>query len=149
MTRVVDGRPRAVRMPSLREVMTLFPDSIEASEGIGAAREMMERLEIRHLPVKEDGELVGIVSQRDMLCANQVRDDGSRVTVGMICTRPAFVVDIDDRLDVVALDMGEQKIGSALVTSNGALVGIITTTDLCLLLGRHLAAENRLNGPVG
>jgi acetoin utilization protein AcuB len=133
-------------MPSIREVMTLFPDAIEASEGIGAAREMMERLDIRHLPVKEDGELVGIVSERDMLRANEVRDDGSRVTVGMVCTRPPFTVDIDARLDVVAVAMGERKIGSALVTSNGALVGILTTTDLCLLLGRHLAAESRVSG---
>ncbi|MEW6270451.1 MAG: CBS domain-containing protein [Thermodesulfobacteriota bacterium] len=52
-----------------------------------------------------------------------------------------YVVEDDEPLDVVAREMADRQIGSALVTRHGKLVGIITTTDVCRLLADVLAAH--------
>ena len=51
----------------LEDVMTSGLVTIAADDGIYAAAELMKERRLRHLPVVEDGNLVGIVSIRDVL----------------------------------------------------------------------------------
>jgi CBS domain-containing protein len=51
----------------LRDVMTRNPLTISADDAILAAAQLMGERNLRHLPVVEGGNLVGIVSIRDVL----------------------------------------------------------------------------------
>ena len=51
----------------VRRAMTGRPLTISAHDDILAASQMMAERKLRHLPVTEDGNLVGIVSMRDVL----------------------------------------------------------------------------------
>ena len=51
----------------LRDVMTPSPLTASADDGILAAAQLMGERNLRHLPVVEGGNLVGIVSIRDVL----------------------------------------------------------------------------------
>jgi CBS domain-containing protein len=51
----------------VRRAMTGRPLTISADDDILAASQMMAERKLRHLPVTEDGNLVGIVSMRDVL----------------------------------------------------------------------------------
>ena len=51
----------------VRSAMTRNPLTISAEDGILAAAELMGARKLRHLPVVEGGNLVGIVSMRDVL----------------------------------------------------------------------------------
>jgi CBS domain-containing protein len=51
----------------LRDVMTPNPLTISADDAILAAAQLMGERNLRHLPVVEGGNLVGIVSIRDVL----------------------------------------------------------------------------------
>jgi CBS domain-containing protein len=51
----------------VRRAMTGRPLTISANDDILAASQMMAERKLRHLPVTEDGNLVGIVSMRDVL----------------------------------------------------------------------------------
>lgn len=51
----------------LRDVMTASLATISADDGIHEAAQLMKEKRLRHLPVTEDGNLVGIVSIRDVL----------------------------------------------------------------------------------
>jgi|GraSoiStandDraft_5_1057265.scaffolds.fasta_scaffold432037_1 CBS domain-containing protein len=51
----------------VRRAMTARPLTIAADDDILAASQMMAERKLRHLPVTEDGNLVGIVSMRDVL----------------------------------------------------------------------------------
>jgi CBS domain-containing protein len=51
----------------VRRAMTGRPLTIAAHDDILAASQMMAERKLRHLPVTEDGNLVGIVSMRDVL----------------------------------------------------------------------------------
>jgi CBS domain-containing protein len=51
----------------LRDVMTPKPVTVSADDGILAAAQLMGERNLRHLPVVEGGNLVGIVSIKDVL----------------------------------------------------------------------------------
>jgi CBS domain-containing protein len=50
----------------IRKAMTPRPLTINAGDGILDAAQLMASRKLRHLPVVEDGNLVGIVSMRDV-----------------------------------------------------------------------------------
>ena len=54
------------RMPIVGAVMTSFPYFVETRESATQMERMMDAHGIRHLPVQENGAIVGIVSERDL-----------------------------------------------------------------------------------
>ena len=127
--------------PQVMSVMTPFPYSIAIEESVRTARDMMERHAIRHLPVKDQGTLVGVISERDVSLAMGTGvhfPSAQALRVREVYLPQAYVVDVGERLDCVLLHMAQQHIGSALVVKEGRLAGIFTMTDACRLLGQLL-----------
>jgi len=119
-------------VPFIKSVMTAFPYFIEVNAGLHAATKMMERHGIRHLPVKDGDELIGVVSDRDVKRAKDERH------VGDIVVRETYIVDLNERLDSVLLHLAKRHIGCALIVKEGRLAGIFTTTDACRVFGEYL-----------
>jgi len=118
----------------IKSVMTPFPHSIDAEATITEARIMMEEHDIRTLPVQRQNVLVGLVADRDLrllLDASGRSLVGDEVRVGDICEPDPYVVDRNHALDDVLLHMASERIGSALVTRKGKLVGVFTVVDAC------------------
>lgn len=132
------------RAPVLASVMTPFPFSIEGSETISRAQAMMEEHGIRHLPVTENRELIGVLSDRDVRVARRVGgepghgSDPPDPLVASVCSRPPYVVELSAALDEVLVEMAERGIGSAIVVRQDKLAGILTTTDVCRVLAQVL-----------
>ncbi len=118
--------------------MTPFPHSIAPTASLEEAQAMMRLHRIRHLPVCVDHGVIGILSERDTRVALGVDALGEPISVGQVCTRTPYLVPLDAALDAVADDMAARQIGSALVMRGDKLAGILTTTDVCRLLGRLL-----------
>ncbi len=109
------------------------PDPVTATgdTGIAALRELMDAHGIRHLPVLDDGRVVGVVSDRDVRLATGLDDAG---TLGLcaadIMAAEPLAVAASTPLDRVAFLMSERKVGSVIVNDDeGRLVGIFTATD--------------------
>ncbi len=127
--------------PQVMLVMTPFPHSIGIDESVAAAYDMMERHAIRHLPVKDGGALVGVISERDVALAmgkGVHLPSAQTLRVREVYLPQAYVVNVHERLDSVLLHMAQQHIGSALVVKDGRLAGIFTMADACRLLGGML-----------
>lgn len=91
---------------------------------------LMQEKKLRRLPVvDDDGRLVGIVVERDLLVA-AMRYLQSRVEIGDVMTRNVVTVGPDTDLNEVARMMLERKIGGLPVVEHGRLVGIITESDI-------------------
>ena len=91
---------------------------------------LMQEKKLRRLPVvDDDGRLVGIVVERDLLVA-AMRYLQSRVEIGDIMTRNVVTVSPDADLVDVARTMLERKIGGLPVVEDGRLVGIVTESDI-------------------
>jgi CBS domain-containing protein len=65
MTRVV-GQGLDPKTTRLKQVMTHDPDRIESTATAREALWRMDELGYRHLPVMEDGRVLGVVSMRDL-----------------------------------------------------------------------------------
>jgi CBS domain-containing protein len=91
---------------------------------------LMQEKKLRRLPVvDDDGQLVGIIVERDLLVA-AMRYLQSRVEVGDLMTRNVITIGPDADLNEVARTMLERKIGGLPVVEHGRLVGIITESDI-------------------
>lgn len=106
---------------------------------------MMAELGVRHLPVKHRGQLFGIITSRDVERA-QLLGIGLRsgeVSIHDVCVHEgAYVVEHDTPLDEVLAEMAARSIGSALVVSDGDLVGILTTVDVCTAFADSLRNQS-------
>lgn len=96
-------------------------------EKVGRAKTVMRERGIRHLPVMEDGKLVGIVSDRDLADVHSSRPGGA--IVGEAMTGKLYTVASNALLNVVAREMAKRQFGSAVVIDRNGVVGVFTTTD--------------------
>lgn len=129
--------------------MTPFPHSVDIAAPIGEAQTFMREHKIRHLPVTEDGALIGVVSDRDiklLLGPDFDYPDPGELKVRDAMVLETYVVDIDTPLAAVAAHMAEHRIGSALVTKQGKLAGVFTSTDACRVLAELLGRGEATDG---
>ena len=130
-------------------VMTPFPHSIGLDATLIEARTFMKEHSIRHLPVTKDGELHGIITDHDiklMLSPEFGYPDPKELMVFDVYVPEPYIVDISTRLSAIASTLVERKIGSAIVTKNDKLVGILTTRDVCRALAKFLVDQENPQG---
>ena len=124
--------------------MTAFPHSVDIKAPVTDAQAFMQEHAIHHLPVTEDGTLIGMVTERDITLllgpAFNYPDPGD-LTVNDAMVTEAYVVDLETPLASVAKTMADKHLGSALVTRNGKLAGIFTMTDACRVLSEQLSID--------
>lgn len=130
-----------MEIPPVRDLMTPAPRVVDAMEDCKTARALMGQFGVRHLPVMKDGELFGVLSERDLRGVEAFLS-GSPGEIGppvmAVCGREPFVVGPDDALDQTAIEMANRRLGAALVADGERLVGIVTTVDLCRELAKLL-----------
>ena len=114
----------------IQNYMSPTPYSIEADQSVAKAHDLMKAHSIRHLPVLSQGQIKGMVSDRDVQTAiSLVGVDASNTKVAEIAYCDLFLVRPDARLDDVVRKMAALRIGCVLVIDQHKLVGIFTTTD--------------------
>ena len=132
-------------LPTLKSLMTPFPYAIDVDASLAQAQEMMTEHAIRHLPVTQEEQLAGVVTDRDILPHLRPELIGKRapddLRVRDVYVSAPYVVDLNERLDTVLLQMAERHIGSALVVRRGKLAGIFTAIDACRGFGVYLCAH--------
>lgn len=132
--------PRKTKsIPPVKAVMTPFPHSIEASEPMIKAREMMTGYGFHHLPVIDQGELVGVISEPDLRRAESAESGAHQVAD--VTRQESFLVDLSEPLDRVLSKMARLQVGSVLVVKEDRLAGIFTVTDACRSFAECLRAQ--------
>ncbi|MGE0762580.1 MAG: CBS domain-containing protein [Bdellovibrionales bacterium] len=122
-------------IPKIQKYMTTTPYAINWASTLEEAMKVMAKHEVRHLPVIKDGNMFGVVSDRDIRSIlSFAGSNPTQLKVGDVCTDKPYVTKPDALLNEVATQMAREKFGSALVVDNGKLVGIFTVTDACLAL---------------
>lgn len=124
-------------MIDVREVMTPSRDLVTLPPGatIAEAGRLMSQNQIRHIPVlSEDGQLVGIVSHRDILAATgrKAEPEESRTAerkLEEIMSSPVMTVDPRVNVRRAGLRLRSLRIGCLAVTQEGRLKGLVTDSD--------------------
>jgi acetoin utilization protein AcuB len=124
----LEGRPMARH--AVRRFMTVAPVVVAAGASLSEAHGLMRERRIRHLPVLEGGQLVGLVSLRDVYLLQTLRGvDPAVARVEEAMSPEPFRVAPDAPLHEVAREMAHRRIGSAVVVEHGEVVGLFTTVD--------------------
>jgi acetoin utilization protein AcuB len=125
----------------VRERMSTKPFTITGDLSITEALRTMRQSQVRRLPVlDEEGRLIGIVSEKDLLYASpspatslsiyELHDMLTRLKVTELMTTEVITVTPDTPMEEAARIMADNKIGGLPVIQDGKLVGIITETDI-------------------
>jgi acetoin utilization protein AcuB len=130
--------------PTVRTYMTASPLTIGRAQTLSAANETMKAHGIRHLPVLEDGKLVGVLSMREVQLIEGLTDiDPGLVLVDMAMRRQPYTVSPDALVEDVSREMAAKKLGSAVVLEGPAVVGVFTTIDALHALTELLEASRK------
>jgi acetoin utilization protein AcuB len=119
--------------------MTRDPLTVGAWETIGQADRLMAENNIRQIPVVQDRDLIGIVTDRDIRSflsgslaeSPETRERALNTEVGgIMTTEPITVSPEDDLEDVVELLINEKIGGIPVLDQAEGLVGIVTYVDV-------------------
>jgi len=137
--------------PIVAQVMTRAPAMVAPNDSIRIAIERMRERGCRRLPVVENSKLVGIVTDRDLRRATNsplvLRERWydefmlDQVPVRACMTHTPVTVSSRTPIVDAAKLMRNRKIGGLPVVDDGALVGIVTETDLLNFLIRMLETQ--------
>lgn len=136
----------------VRERMSTHPVTINADTSITEALRVMRQNQVRRLPVlDEQGRMIGIVSEKDLLYASpspatslniyEMHYILSQLIVSELMTRDVITVTPDTPVEEAARIMVDHKIGGLPVMEDDRLAGIITETDVFSVLLEMLGAR--------
>ncbi len=144
-------RPERVTQPNtmtaklVRELMTREVATLRPDDKLQVANDVMRLGRIRHMPVvSHEGELIGIVSQRDLFHSALLKVLGGQGASATHAVFDAVVVEETMQRGVVTVApdlpirdaarlMIERRIGCLVVVENGAIAGILTESDFVRL----------------
>jgi acetoin utilization protein AcuB len=124
----------------IRECMTKNPVTIRPGDTLAGADAKMKAGGFRRLPVVQDGELIGILSEYDL--RRYLESLYSTLVVAAMTTNPVTVSPWATFEHAVAL-LKSQEIGALPVVEHGNLIGIVTASDLWLPEPRPLPEWER------
>jgi len=128
----------------VRDIMTRDVVTLDRNEKLSVADDVMRLGRIRHLPIVDgEGNLAGIVSQRDLFHSGLLRALGygshaKQQAMDLLVLKEAMKTEVttvtpDAPLTEAAKIMVERKIGCLVVVEDKKILGIITESDFVKL----------------
>ena len=117
----------------IREIMTDDPITVKTDSTLYEVAKIMEENDIGCVPIVEDNQVVGMLTDRDLVvkAVSRGMDLGSHY-VDDVMVRDIKTVDVETEAQVAADIMIENKIRRLPVTDNDRLIGILTLGDLAI-----------------
>jgi len=133
------GRRRADQA-LVRDYMTPQPEALETSQKLLDAVLLLRKSGFRHIPVLDQGQLAGVISERDLwrfsptMLIPLSQQDYNRVfeetSIGKVMTRDPQTIAPDAPLSQAVNLLIQNRLGCLPVMENDVLVGIITVRDM-------------------
>jgi CBS domain-containing protein len=136
------GRRAARRV---KDAMTSNPQAVAPSMPLGEAAQLMKREDVGALPVVENGRLVGVLTDRDIVVrvVAEARD-AQALQVGDVASRELVTAAPDQPLDEALRLMARHRVRRLPVVDGDRLVGILAQADVALESGeRNVGAAVR------
>ena len=129
----------------VRHAMTESPHTAKPDMTAADAAGLMKQFDIGVVPVVEDGRLVGLVTDRDVvLRVVASRRDPDEVKLGDILTRSPATVTPDTQLSEARDLMAEHRVRRLPVLKGEDLVGILSLGDVALATASKRAVGDTL-----
>jgi CBS domain-containing protein len=120
---------------SVRDTMTENPRSIGVSASVVEAARLMREGHIGSLPITDDDQLVGMITDRDITTRVVAEAaDPKTTSVGDVYSRDLISVEPDQDLQEALQLMARHQVRRLPVVEDGRLVGIVAQADIALTL---------------
>jgi acetoin utilization protein AcuB len=123
----------------VKDLMSTIPITVDPATPVLDAQKTMRECRIRHLLVMEDGQLVGIVTDRDIrlnlaspatsLSIWELNHLLARMSVRDVMKTSLIIIDPNRDAGEAATILLSEKIGALPVVAGAQLVGIVTESD--------------------
>jgi len=142
---------------AVEKIMTRAPQVIDAGRSVGAVLSLFREQGVSHVPIMDEGKLVGIVSVQDVI--EHVFQPRQRQTLGEIVgekvqvlsipvkgimAKPVVTVQPEVSLKEAAGKMHDRDVSCLVVLSGGRLVGIVTKLDFLEPISQLEVPERKL-----
>ena len=118
---------------SVRDAMTADPRSIGKSVSVVEAARLMREQDIGSLPITDDEQLVGMITDRDITMRVVAEAaDPNATSVEDVYSRDLVSVEPDNDLEEALRLMARHQVRRLPVVENGRLVGIVAQADIAL-----------------
>jgi acetoin utilization protein AcuB len=114
----------------MQEIMSTPAETIAPGTSVAEARARMKRDGIHHLLVSDRGQIVGVISSRDLIGATRGTEVSELMTTRVVTASPRDTV-----RDAANLLRG-RGVGCLPIVDRGRAVGMVTIADLLELIGR-------------
>jgi CBS domain-containing membrane protein len=122
------------------QIMMGSPVTLGPEDTLDLANDVISLGRIRHIPVVDAGRLVGLLSERDLMGAAASHVFGLKqksksallksVLIRDVMKKRVVTVTPETSIKDTAHLMADKKIGCVPVVTDGAIVGLVTTTDI-------------------
>lgn len=132
----------------LRDIMTKAVETIGTDASLRFAATLMENENVGFLPVMRDGQMVGVITDRDITVRAVSRGLSPEETlVEQAMTEGVVALPENSNVEDAANLMGEHNVRRLVVTGeNESLVGVVSLDTLSLYIGRFGQPEGRFGG---
>ena len=124
----------------ISDVMTAQPQAAQAGDSLRSVAEQMQQGDFGSMPVLDNGQLAGVVTDRDIVVRGVALGLAPTEPVSKVMTIQPVCVGSDCDLQEAAQLMQDKQIRRLYVTNNDALVGVVALADVVD------AANDRLSG---
>ena len=116
---------------TVRDSMTANPKTVSPETTAMEAAKLMATEDVGSLPVIVDEQLVGIVTDRDLVIQLVARGlDPKNVRIADVYTEQPAVASPDEQLDEALERMAQEQVRRLPVVSDGHLVGMLAQADV-------------------
>ena len=127
---------------NVRELMTTAPITVQPDATLGEVAVLMKQEDCGSIPVVEDGRLVGIVTDRDIVIRGVAAgSDPKTQRVSTVMSADPVTIRPDDDLTDAEKVMADRQIRRLPVVENGKLVGIIVTAQIARAADKRKVGE--------
>ncbi|MFJ3639727.1 CBS domain-containing protein [Streptomyces sp. NPDC090108] len=114
----------------MRDIMTAAPTAVDARTSVASVARAMRDQDIHIVPVTDDGGLVGLVSDRDLVIGALADGaDPQQTTVALAVRGDLITVGADEDMDEATTTMREHAARHAAVIEDGELIGLVCIDD--------------------
>ncbi|HEY7729426.1 MAG TPA: CBS domain-containing protein [Gaiellaceae bacterium] len=117
----------------VRDAMTPGVQVASPSQTLVDAAALMRENDVGSLPVVQEGQLVGMLTDRDIVVRIVAEGaDPRKVSVGDVASREIVTIGPDDELDEALRLMGAHRVRRLPVVEGGSIVGVLAQADVAI-----------------
>jgi CBS domain-containing protein len=136
----------------VRDVMTAEPRSAEPTLSLVEAAQLMKSEDVGSLPIVEEGRLLAVLTDRDIVVRAVAEGVDPKATViGEVASRDPVTVEPEQDLDEALLLMAQHQVRRLPVVESDRLVGVLAQADVAQEAKAKQAGEvvEQISKPTG